>query len=273
MSVLHTTLKECLRLMLQPVVRFCLKRSLGVQDVLEELKYVFLKMGAEQMEALGEEVNVSRLSAMTGIHRRDVRRIYRREETKDAQSISSRVIGRWQTDRQFATRPGRARVLKVNDRVNEFETLVSKVGSDLHSSTVLFELERIGAVRRVRDGVKLLQRVYTPRGNMQEGLRFLALDTRDLMDAVMENVTNEEKEPNHHATTVFDAIVPEVIPAVKEWFLREGSAFHQKARNFLSQFDRESNPSVKGGSERVRVVLGSFSLVQPPVEGATKEKK
>lgn len=273
MDPLHSILRSCLRQMLEPIVRFCLKRSIGVQEVLEELKCVYLKVGAQQMRDLGEEINVSRLSAMTGIHRRDVRRIHQRAEIKAApQGTSSRIIGRWQTDRRFATKPGRPRVLRIDQRTNEFERLVAAVGSDLHPTTVLFELERIGAVKRVRDGVKLTQRAYSARGNSQEALEYLAADVRDLMQSVTENVEQPDSAPHHHGTTVFDAIVPAAEPEIKQWLMQQGSEFHHKVRTYLSRYDSDANPKLRS-EKKLRVVFGSFSHIGTAADHSGEESK
>lgn len=270
----HKALLECLRLMLTPVVRFCLRRSLRIQDLLEGAKYVFLKEAAAEIARNGKKVNLSRLSATTGIHRRDVMRIYEREEIKEEPlGMISKVIGLWQQDPRFCSKPGKARVLTADPADGEFKALVSSVSNDLNHATVLFELERVGAVKRVRDGVKLVMRAYVPRGDVIASYGILARDSADLMVSVDQNATGDLSVPNLQAKTEFDRIAAASVPKVRAWLMREGSALHQKARNFLSKLDLDVNRKLDPDQPVVRVALGTFSVVDElKIESETEKR-
>ena len=90
---LRTITLKGLRQMLRPLIRFCLKRSVGLQDWVEATKIVYLEVAVEEMTKAGQKVNMSRLSTYTGVHRRDVVRIHKEGETKeDSKRFASRVI-------------------------------------------------------------------------------------------------------------------------------------------------------------------------------------
>lgn len=258
----HKTLVSCLRLVLVPVIRFCLRRSLYIQDLLEAAKVVYIEQAAIEIKNSNDTVNISRLAAMTGLHRRDVMRIYRDEEIKEApQGLTSRIIGQWQQDPRFITKTKKPRVLTLEGETSEFKQLVQRVSNDLNATTVLFELERIGAVERVKEGVRLTTRAYNPKGNVQEGFGLLARDTEDLLAAVEDNLFREDVVPHLHAKTEYDRVVPEAVPLIKKWLFTEGSALHQKARNFIAKFDQDTNPELPASDSHVRVVLGTFSHI------------
>lgn len=263
MTVALQKMRECLRIILKPVAQFCIRHSIGVQEILEDLKLVLLEAAQEKLRTSGEELNVSKLSAMTGVHRRDVRRICKHDETKsEPQSPVSKIIGRWQTDPRFMRRDGKPRVLRINDDENEFAKLVEQVCSDLHPTTVLSELERLAMVEHVPTGLRLLSKVYVSRGNMREGFTFMAEDVRDLMAAVDANLEQQLETPNLHIATIFDRIVNSALPQVRTWLVQEGAALHQRARAFLAQFDCDTNPDLSPKQGIFRVVLGSFSLTE-----------
>lgn len=264
-------LLHCLRRMLKPAIRFCLRRSLHVQDVIESVKVTFIEAACDELSMRGQQVNVSRLAAMTGMHRRDVMRIHREESVKEEpQGLVSRVIGQWQQDPRFNTKYGKPRVLSFEGEGNDFQRLVGLVSHDLHPGTVLFELERIGAVRRSRAGLRLVARAYVPKGNAKEGYDMLASDAADLMSAVEQNLFEESNVPNLHAKTEYDNISTDAIPQIREWLLREGSALHQRARNFLAAYDRDINPAARSGG--ARVVLGTFSLAAAAAPAEVEEE-
>ena len=265
-AVQNETIVSCLRLVLTPIMRFCVRRQIKVQSIVESVKVVLLDVAAEEIEHRNEEVNVSRLSALTGLHRRDVQRIYREGVTKDYSfHLINRVIGQWQQDPRFLTKSRKARVLSVDGPDSDFRQLMNSVATDLKPGTVLFELERIGAVERVKNGIKLTAKTYEPKNNPEDSFDLLADDTEDILRAVEENVFEYDDEPHLHAKTVYDNITVEALPKIHDWLLKEGASFHRKARNFLSKYDIDIHPNLAkdGGT---RVAIGTFSRVTYPEE-------
>ena len=270
MSILPAdTLHKCLVLILKPIVRLCLKRSLKIQDLLEAAKVAFLDLSEEEMRAQGAEVSMSRLSIMTGIHRRDVMRLWRDEKPpKQEGSQLKRVIWKWQQDERFQNKAGRPRLLQVEGKQSEFVDLVQSVSQDLNPYTILFELERIGAITRVDDKIKLEGTVYIPKGDVLEGFALLSADAADLIMGVEENVFEKPEIKNLHIKTEYDNVTIDSVERIKEWFLDQGEAFHKAARDFLAQFDKDINPQLKAKLGGARVALGTFSRVERPKQEA-----
>lgn len=247
--------------MLRPIARYCLRSSLGLQELLEMSKVVLLEVAAEEMQRLDEKVNISRLSAMTGVHRKDAVRIYREKDVdRESTRFVSRVVWQWRQDQRFQTKAGKPKPLTFRGDESEFSQLVKVVSQDLHPGTVLFELERLNAVKRVKDTIQLLVKAYVPRGNPVEGLRMLGEDVDDLSTAVMDNVFSQDagEKPNYHAKAVYDNISEEDLPQLRSWIFKQASSFHQKVAKYLSKYDLDITPNSKkkGGK---RVVLGIFT--------------
>lgn len=253
---------QCLRLMLKPLARFCLRHSLRIQELEEAAKIVLIEAAKEEIERSEEKVNISRLSAVTGLHRRDVMRIFREGRTiEEPRNLVSRVIGQWLNDRRFTTTRGTPRVLVGEGEQSEFHKLVRLLSNDVHPGTVLFELERVGAVERTAKGLRLVASGYVPKGNPKEGFELLSLDTGDLICAVDENVFSPGDIPNLHARTEYDKIRADMLPKIREWILEEGSEFHRRLRNYLSQFDLDISPDDGYRGKFARVVVGAFSRI------------
>ncbi|HQH28601.1 MAG TPA: DUF6502 family protein [Oligoflexia bacterium] len=256
-----------LKNMLRPVARFCLRRSLRLQDLIEAAKAVFLEVAVQEMERQALAVSRSRLSAMTGVHRRDVMRIHdRREPRKFQGDLIGKVVGQWQSDSRFSTRAGKPRALTALGKQSEFAELVRTVSSDLNPYTVLFELERAGAVQRTGKTLKLCAPVFLAK-EIQSGFEILSRDVNDMATAIEENCAALHDIQNLHLRTEYDNIAAEALPVVRKWFLHEGSELHRRARTFLSQYDRDINPDVQSAENGVRVVLSAFSLTEKPPAG------
>ncbi len=254
--------QNCLRMLLKPIVGFCIRNGLTIQTLLECSKVVFIESAAADLEANGQKVNVSRLSVATGLHRRDVMRIYREGNTQEeSASIPSRVIGQWEQDSRFLTKAGKPRMLSLDGDDSEFRQLVKLISSDVNSGTILFELERTGAVERVGDKLKLCRRALIISENPEDSFRLLSEDAEDLVASVEQNVFSSEDVKNLHARTEYDNIAVDDLPAIRKWLLDEGSKFHARARKYLAQFDLDIAPR-EGAAGGGRVVVGTFGRAQ-----------
>lgn len=248
--------------LLRPVVRLALRHGLKVQDCYEVLKRVFISEARVELERCAERETVSRLAVMTGLHRRDVARLSEAadEEGEDV-TLLTRIIGRWRVDPKFSTRR-KPKPLRIEGGSGDFAELVSSSSRDLNPYTVLFELERLGIVRRSGDMVELLRDAFEPAGDTTRGLQLLSSDVQDLVEAVDQNLFNRPDVPNLHIKTEYDSIPSECLPQIRNWFIETGARFHEEARRFLSQFDKDLNPKLYGKEGRSRVMVGSFSRIE-----------
>ena len=250
---LHSTMLQCLRLILRPVVRFCLKRSLGLNELIDAARIVFVEVAEEELEEDQKKVNNSRISALTGVDRRAVQKIRESKEVPDtSMHFAVRVIGQWRRNPQFITKSNRPRVLSLTGADSEFNQLVRSISSTLHPRSTLEALERVGAVE-IKDGtVKLLRTAYIPKGNPVEGFQMLAEDVEDMMSAVSANIFSEEEVlPNFHGQTHYDNLPVQDLPKIRDWLFKQCSNFHHRVDKYLSKLDLDVNPNSKkegGGS-------------------------
>lgn len=248
----------------RPLIKLCLRHGVKLGELFDVIKRVYVVEAVRHLEREKEAVSTSRITLMTGVHRTDVAQI--RSETAFApreRHTASDVISQWRYDPRFCSKPGAPRTLEFEGKDSEFADLVRSVSHSVSPYTVSFELERLGMISKTKDGkVKLLTRVYVPKGDSAAILQMLAEDVDDLVMAVEENAfTHAEMSiANLHLKTEYHNISNESLPEIKQWCIREGSAFHERARNFLAKFDRDLNPDVSPGTGKNRVAVGSFSL-------------
>ena len=255
-------LHNCLRELLRPVVGFCVRHSLSIQEFTELSKAAFVDAGAKELERRGEVVNVSKVSVLTGLRRRETDRLFKEDPSVevDQASIHTRVINRWRQDQRFLTSSGRPRVLSYLGEGSEFFTLVASVSTDIKPGTVFAELLRVGAVEEAPRGLRLLHQAYAPKGKPLEGFKMLAEDADDLTCAVEENMFELPSIPNLHIATSYDRINANKLEKVRRWLLNEGVRFHKKVQKYLSALDIDVNPD-NTATQSARVVVGSFSRI------------
>ncbi len=255
---------------MRPVIHYCLRRGIKLQALVALAKELFVELALEEINESDAAPSSSKLSVMTGVHRKDLSKLLSAvPDGTDAKPISSdiisRVIGHWQHSPQYQTAEGIPKTLDCQGTDSEFAQLVSSVSKELSAYPILFELERIGAVAREDSTLTLKKKLYVERNNVEEGYKYLSEDSDDLLHAVEENLTSENKTLNLHIKTEFDRIPARYLEELRKWILFEGTQFHQKLREHLSSYDVEINTEHKVDSDTrfARVAIGSFSRTIP----------
>lgn len=245
MNAVREICRGSLLLLMKPLVRLCLRHSIKVRELMEFLKNTYISVARDELESRHLPVTPSKISLMTGIQRREVSRFMSQPVPVTAdRDVITRVIGLWESGRKYRDRSGRPKTLSFSGREGDFADLVAQVSTDLNPYTVAFELERIGNVKQVRGGMKLLKSGYEPTGDLEQSLRLLAEDSEILHAAVSENIFEPQPVKNIHVKTAFDNIPPHFEVQIREWFLNNGGEFHQRARQYLSSLDRDLNPEI-----------------------------
>lgn len=260
-------IRPLLRALLRPAARFCARHALKVQDVLDCFKAEFLSVAEEELKKQNAKVTRSRLSVITGLQRRDIDRLLEGNPPKREQAnLIFRIINQWRMDRRFSTKPGVPKILSLTPETGDFAKLVASVSSDIGPATVLFEMVRLNFVEQTPRGLRLIVENFIPRGTEKigESADILSSDLGDLTETVEANVLHETTPPLHHLRTEYDRIRPEGIKHLQTWFLREGHAFHLRARAELAKFDQDVNPDPGFSGETARVSFSSFNSIHSP---------
>jgi hypothetical protein len=117
-------------------------------------------------------------------------------------------------------------------------------------------------IERKGNTVKLIWQDYAPKLDIFEGLQMIAEDSSDLVRAIDENVREVQEEPNLHLKTEFTSIEDKKLPEIRRWLLQEGSQFHKRVRDYLSEADADLNPTLDPEACTTRVAYGSFSITE-----------
>jgi Family of unknown function (DUF6502) len=247
---------------LRPVARFALRHGLKVQDLTQALTQVLIDEACEELKSSGITKNISRISVMTGVHRKEVSSQIEKTIYKHNVTLIGKVIGTWQHARKYQDSQGDPIALTIGFDDSDFNRLVRSVSKELNPASVLFDLERTGSVELTDKFIKLKKGSYTPPKNFEVGIDILAADIGDMIVAVEENLTGEKDEKNLHARTVFDALRIDKLCELKNWVKQEGHEFHKKVREKFSEYDQDINPEIDYQGPKARVIVGSFSRIE-----------
>ena len=187
-------------------------------DLLRELyvnvaEYDFVLPGKEQTD--------SRVSLLTGIHRKEVRRLRGAGAPVNVVptevSRTSRILAHWLADQRFCGPDGQPLALaRTSETGPSFEELVAAITRDLRPRAVLDEwLDRGIATLDAEDRVVLAETAYVPGGGDDRQLYYLGRNLHDHIAAAVANV--EGKSPAFLERAVhYDGLTREIAEAMQE---------------------------------------------------------
>jgi hypothetical protein len=143
-------LRACYSFMV-PVARFLLRSGIGFSEFAEVSRMAFVEVAGRDYGLRGRPTNVSRVAAMTGISRKEVKRLrsLKHEYTESLRvelSPLSDVLQRWFTDKAYLNAKGKPKGLRMRGARVSFSALVRACAGDLPAGAIKFELIRCGAV-------------------------------------------------------------------------------------------------------------------------------
>ncbi|HEX6998679.1 MAG TPA: DUF6502 family protein [Gammaproteobacteria bacterium] len=249
-------LQACYSFML-PVAKFLLSSGISFAEFSEVSKAAFVKVATEDYGIRGRPTNISRVSAMTGITRKEVRRF--RESSSQYESRFgirlgplTEVLHGWFTDPDF-TEHGRPRVLKPKG-AGSFAQLVRKYAGDLPAGAVRVELIRSGAVREANGNLQAIRRHLIPADLDDRLALSLDLGLRGHARTVAYNCDPGRQGKSMFERVVFSDTIPEPkVAALRATLQRRATAFTARVDDLLAQTEEG-----KGGGAGKRIGLGIY---------------
>lgn len=196
---------EAIDAVLRPLARLMIDHGLQLPAMVELLKKALVDEALSAYGLADKGSSDTRVALLTGVHRKDVKRL--RETSKEMQAqaravpVAALVVARWisdprflnadQTTRPLARTPGRSLPGEP-----DFTTLVAEVSRDVGARAVLDELVRLGVVSLHEDGhVVLKAAAFVPQDGLAESFHFLAANVSDHLAAAVHNLSPDRRSP------------------------------------------------------------------------------
>jgi hypothetical protein len=197
--------EQALAAVLQPLARLMIDHSVQHGQVVEMLKQLLVHESVARYGLSDREVSDTRVALLTGVHRKDVRRLRAAagsiKKPRATLTVPSAVVARWISDPRFLRLDQTPRVLARSPKVGtagepDFPALVAEVSRDVSARAVLDELLRLGAVElRPQGQVALLDQAFVPQGSPRELFDFLGANVGDHLSAAAHNLTPQRTVP------------------------------------------------------------------------------
>jgi len=264
---------EAFRQLLGAIVRLALRNGVNYLEFSNITKSLYVDIAAKEYGIKGRDTNLSRISMMTGLERKEVKRI---KGLKQANTINkspdkiAKVINEWcklssNTDQQ------KPKTLEFIGEEKSFSQLVRQHGGGIAPVTMLRELKRSKMVEEMPSGkLKLLRKDYVPNYHSQsdKSPTFVNPDAIvhgssmlvDHINTIFHNLYREDKKTleqldlraTHHS------VKQSKVPDFYQYIAKSGMDFLTKADQWL--MDNSTDDTNLTNEPCVRLGVGLYSI-------------
>jgi hypothetical protein len=259
-----------LRTLLRPVVRLVLRHGVTHRDVAELVKELFVEVATEDFGLQGRPTNVSRTALLTGLDRKEVRRIRATlaapvadADTYGRQDRLSRVLSGWYQDPDFSDAGIPRRLPLMAASGPSFTSLAQRYGGDVPATTLLKELKRSGAVADEGGELEARKRYYMPATADTEALVRAGSVIADLGNTVVHNLAPTQKAPPRFEGRATNRLI--ATSAIGEF----RTLLERRGQSFLEEVDAWLTAHETAGADQVetkRLGVGLY-WIEGPADG------
>ena len=266
---LRTRILDALERLLDPIVLLLLKSGITWREFADLAKVKFVQVATKEFGIRGRPTNASRVAILTGIDRRDVRKLRLVAAERPTfelgfMSKPTQVLDGWFHDPNFRTASGQPRDLHVSEGEDSFAALVRRYTPGIPHVAMIKELRAVGAVGELPDGrLRALKRNYIPRELTDNQIRLWGSVLQDVGTTLEHNLMRTESEPPRFERRALNLSVDPRARREFEAFLAvEGQAFLERVDEWLAAHQIESRGAAPVAG--IRVGVGVYEILAEP---------
>lgn len=190
-------LQRAIKHMLKPLVRFLIKKQITLPTLVEIIKSAYVEVAEKDFPVKGKAPTDSRINLLTGVHRKDVKRLRDQEDVhkpSERLSISGLMLATWMSESPYAKK-GQPISLPVSGDVS-FESLANLFSrQNIRASSILESWRDLGWLLENEEGLLELQMDALQASQLSEDqLYFFAENLADHLATSTGNLVNKQKQ-------------------------------------------------------------------------------
>ena len=258
---------SALRRVLRPIVRLLLSHGITYPYLSDLLKTVYVETAAKEFGLGVRSLTDSRITLLTGVHRKDVRRLHHEAPPEVAPAstltLGTRIVARWLGDPSYHEPDGAPRALPRTPHkggADSFAALVEKVSKNVRPRSVLDELVRLGVVEiDAEDRVHLVTRGFVPGRELDAKAFYFGEALHDHLAAAVDNLGGKA-QPWLERSVYYDELTPAAVEQLAEKSERLAMQVLQEINRDGMAFEASDPPSP---AQRMRMRLGVYFYAEP----------
>ncbi len=195
----QAALVKAVVMLCRPLIRLLIEKGITFPQFRELMKELYVEVADEKFSLDDKKPSDSRIFVLTGVHRKDIKRIRQQAEQETSKitssaSLSGEIVARWTSMTEYLDDKGKPRQLLKSGKGDEagFEQLVSSVSKDVRPKVILEEWLRLGIVRLKDDYVVLNKSAFVTNKEFKEMAYYLGHNVHDHMASCVNNILAED---------------------------------------------------------------------------------
>ncbi len=182
--------------LLRPLIRLMLAYQITYPQLIVMLKSIYVDVAEKDFKAGNKRQSDSRINLLTGVHRKDVKRLRSEEQqspnSPQSASIGAQIIGHWLGNPDYLDANGEPRALSIKPEstaLSEFDQLVESVcKGDIRPRVIIDEWLRLGVASIADNRISLHTGAFTPDKGFEEKAFFFGKNLQDHIAAGEHNL-------------------------------------------------------------------------------------
>jgi hypothetical protein len=249
---------------LKPVARILLRYGIGFREFSEIAKTAFVDVASSDFGLRGRPTNISRVAVMTGLTRKEVRRLRDKiADGKDTVVVKPTpmwdILHYWHADDDFLDSAGRPAQLSFTGESRSFSSLVRRYGGDIPPGAMRTELKRVGAIKEDDEGrLSVLKRTFRPEGDHESLVASLVHGVYPLIATVSHNTDPDRVGSTWTQRIAFSqAVRTEDIPRLKRIAADRIAAFSESIDDLFIAYETLNEPEATE-EDKSTIAVGVF---------------
>src|SRR6516162_6878408 len=263
---LRARILDALERLLDPIVLLLLKSGITWREFADLAKVKFVQVATKEFGIRGRPTNASRVAILTGIDRRDVRKL--RAVSSEPQvsapgfmSKPTQVLDGWFHDPDFRAASGEPHDLQVSEGDDSFAALVRRYVPGIPHVAMIKELRGVGAIEELPDGrLRALKRNYIPRELTDNQIRLWGSVLEDVGTTLEHNLMRKPTErPRFERRALSLTVERKALPEFEAFVAAEGQAFLERIDDWLASRQVDNTGSTP--MQAIRLGVGMYEIL------------
>ena len=194
----QAALVKAVVMLCKPLIRLLIEKGMTFPQFRELMKELYVEVADKHFSLDDKRPTDSRIFVLTGVHRKDIKRIRQQAEQENPQitssaSLSGEIVARWTSMPEYLDDKGKPRQLLKSGKNKEagFEQLVSSVNKDVRPKVILEEWLRLNIVRLEDEYIILNNSAFVTNKEFKEMSYYLGHNVHDHMASCVNNILAE----------------------------------------------------------------------------------
>lgn len=273
---------NALKRVFRPFIKLMLANNLTYTFIIDVIKALFVEVAEQEFSQNGKRMTDARISLMSGVHRKDVKRLRElqpgvEDVMPENVSLGTQLVALWNANPKYLDPEGMpkplARFSSANTEVS-FEGLVRSLSTDIHPRAVLDEWLRLGVAKiDEQNFVHLTTDMYIAQEGFEEKVYYFGHNLHDHAQAAIANVMSNHPNENHpsflercvHYDTLTSGSVDEITALAKKLGMKNLREINKFA-DALAVQDAEKPAA------NMRMTYGIYYYYEPMQANTSPEK-